>query len=131
MKSKLVSCLLTTSKLTSCLLVSIVLFTSPTEAANREDVVRRCLNGLLYTDIDYNGDPGFNAEYTVVSQSSAALACEGVRTRSQASEIRRCVLGVLYTDINYDGSPGFNAQRTEIAPEAAARACRICPTNRY
>ncbi|WP_017660398.1 hypothetical protein [Baaleninema simplex] len=103
---------------------------SPTLAENREDVVRRCLNGLLYTEIDYNGDPGFETQRTIVSQSSAALACQGVRTRRQALEIRRCVLGVLYDDIDYDGSPGFNARRTEIAPEAAARACQICPYGR-
>lgn len=104
--------------------------TFPALAENREDVVRRCLNGLLYTEIDYNGDPGFEAQRTIVSQPSAALACEGVRTRRQALEIRRCVLGVLYDDIDYDGSPGFNARRTEIEPEAAARACRICPYGR-
>lgn len=104
---------------------------SPSWAQSRETVVRRCLNGLLYTEIDYNGEPGFNAERTVVGQQAAALACEGVRSRTEARDIRRCVLGVLYTNTDFQGSPGFNSQRTEIVPEAAARACRLCDRPRY
>lgn len=101
----------------------------PSGAQSRERVVRRCLNGLLYTDIDYDGDPGFTAERTVVGQGAAAIACEGVRSQSEAREIRRCVLGVLYTNTNFEGSPSFTAERTEILPEAAARACRRCPND--
>ncbi len=102
-----------------------ILWGSPSLAQSRDQVVRLCLNGLLHTDISYNGEPRLNSHRTVVDQASAAQACEGVQTRNEAREIRRCVLGVLYTNTDHGGGPRLTSQRTEIEASSAARACRL------
>ncbi|MCM1985024.1 hypothetical protein [Lyngbya confervoides] len=87
------------------------------------NLIKLCVNQLLYDHTFRDGTPA--GDRTIIDPRSAAVACRGIRSRTQAESIQRCMNQLLYDRIFTDGKPA--GDRTILDPSAAAEACQLCP----
>ncbi|NCJ07026.1 hypothetical protein GS597_11000 [Synechococcales cyanobacterium C] len=93
-----------------------------TLAQPNPEVIKICVNRLLFERTFRDGTPSGNR--TIIDPRSAAIACQGVSSLTEATNARLCVNRLLYTGTFSDGAP--TGQRTIVDPADAARACSLC-----
>ena len=89
------------------------------------DVIRSCVNQLLYKHTFPDGSPA--GDRTIIDPASASLACRGVTSKDEADLVRQCINGLLYTETFTNGNPA--GDRTIIDPASASRACSVCKSH--
>ncbi len=97
-------------------------FASKAMAQDRAQVIRLCVNGLLYGTVSADGVPELSSQ-TDFPERWVARTCRPVRTLEGAKAKRICVNGLLYQAIAEDGSPQLSTKNEDIMPSFAVRAC--------